>query len=141
MGEFEDFMNEKEKIPVLKLSREELLLIDWILTYPMPNMQVDLDWHMRWKQVRLTVWNKIIHMPPIGEDTVELSKEDVETMLCMTPTTFRWGRNPEDCGYSLKVKLAKYLLGEVEEEDANKNNTENKTETTGETTGGSVADS
>lgn len=140
MGALDEFLSATPKI---KVTRDELLLLDWILIFPAPAGQIDMDWHMKWKDLRLTIWNKIIHLPPAtGEDSLELSEEDAGTLLCLVPTTFRWGQG-DDCGYSLKYKLARFLLGEVDVEeakDADKNTTQSETPTTGETTGGTMAD-
>ena len=113
----------------LKLNRDELLLLDWVLHHPTPTLTPDLDWHMRWKDLREVIWRGI-HVITNNEKqaaaqgkqnqpesiTVALDTSDIHVLLALTPTTFRWGPG-DDCGFSLKVKLFRYLSGEEEWHD------------------------
>lgn len=100
----------------IRLNRDELLLLDWILTYPMPTSgPVELDWHMHtsWRALREQVWAKLRHGGQGG--MVWIDDQDGELLLALIPTTFRWATG-EDCGYSLKLKLSAALAGEEGEE-------------------------
>lgn len=104
----------------LQLNRGELLLLDWILVYPMPNTGADLDWHMEWQKVRLNIWSGIEELEERAKGNLEvvtdlvLKDNEVNVLLALVPTTFRWG-DGDDCGMSLKIKLYRALVGAEDE--------------------------
>jgi len=101
----------------ISINKDELLLLDWLLVFPMPCNQVDLDWHMKFAPFRLTIWEAI---EKVKEEEVTIEVEDAGLLLAIVPTTFRWspsepGKTSPDCGFSLKQKLARALITEREE--------------------------
>jgi hypothetical protein len=101
----------------LQLNKDELLLIDWVLCVYSHTIQADIEevveaWHLLRKKVWESIegFHSVLTTSPVP--TVSFDVDDVEAkwLLGMLPTTFRWGTGP-DCGYSLKRKLACFLLG------------------------------
>jgi hypothetical protein len=94
--------------PTLVLSRGELLLVDWIICGA---SRLLLDQSLDaltsdWKSERLAIWAALAHE---SESFVyQLDRTPAFILLAACPTTFRWGVG-DDVGYSLKMKLAKYL--------------------------------
>ena len=117
-------MNEYLGLPAYRagpsLTRDEALLLDWLLTYPMPAAVVELDWHLKWEALRLDLWSQLATEAKFIK--AEMSEREAAMFLAITPTTFRWG-NGSDCGYSLKIKLARFIQGKEEEPDADNQDT------------------
>ena len=105
----------------MKLSTDELLLLDWVFSTQGAKASGEtLDDLMRWRTLRERVWRALLlgrlsandkgsPEPPIDLDGFE------EELLALLPTTFRWGPG-EDCGITLKFKLAAELW-ETEERE------------------------
>ena len=110
----------------LRFNMDELLLLDWILT-PCSNIwpQATLDTAMTWHGIRLSVMDCISiydRQPRSGDGRpvdphpapmVAIGPSDANVLLALCPTEFRWGG--ENCGFSLKLKLRAYLIGEAQE--------------------------
>lgn len=147
-----------ERKTTLKLTHDELKLLDWVLHQPSPMPSpVDLEWHMRWKELRESLWAGIHRIEiekakaeaiktgsfkeKMALQPIELSPVDCSVLLALVPTTYRWGPG-KDCGFSLKLKLFQFLSGEEEyhadeTDDANKD----PSSSTGGTPEGTVAGS
>ena len=103
--------------PGIKLDQGELLLLDWVLcgaSRSIPN--ADLGYLLeKWHEFRLDIWRGIGQLKAPDANEVRLAFTDLEAraLLAVVPTTFRWGTGP-DCGYTLKTKLAKFLLGDIQ---------------------------
>lgn len=112
--------------PQLQLVMHELWLVDWVLCHPAPTGQVDLDWHMHWKDVRRSVWAALHRIDLARQETehkrerfdpqsccqtLDITMDDAEVLLALVPTTFLWGPGP-DWGQRLKMKLYRYISGE-----------------------------
>ena len=108
--------------PMIDLDRGELLLLDWVLCAQsrlIPN--ADLDYLLgAWHDFRLSIWSVLntdpmndLTSPSIPAAKFHITESEAKALLALTPTTFRWGTGP-DCGYSLKQKLAKFLLPQEE---------------------------
>ena len=119
-------MNDKEWAlpaePGIRLDQGELLLLDWVLcgaSRLIPD--ADLDYLLeKWHEFRLDVWRGIgqLKAPDVNEVELALTDPEAKVLLAVVPTTFRWGTGP-DCGYTLKTKLAKFLLGDSENDYEN----------------------
>jgi len=98
--------------PTIKVNRDELLLLDWTTgsaSHLIPN--ADLDELAKWHEFRMSVWTAIDSLSAESpEADFPLSEADAKILMAVVPTTFRWGTG-EDCGYSLKMKLSKFLQG------------------------------
>ena len=104
----------------LILTQDELWLLDWVLCYPMQQAAPQVEWHMTWATLRDDLWKAIIYLNEVakeGETPTEamvwIETSDLRVLLALTPTTFRWGTG-QDCGHSLKMKIAKALLAKGE---------------------------
>ena len=95
---------------IIRLTRDELLLIDHVLGSQTRLMMWE-DLHdmvdNHWGDIRLGLWVAMRGIADWAHDTapLEVTRRDCATLLAACPTTFRWGPGP-DCGESLKVKLA-----------------------------------
>ena len=122
-------------VGAIRLTRNELLLLDWVLCLQsglMVAVAEDIvgDWH----DFRMRVWRGVLDP---GHDTeaegvlFEVDETDAIVLLVVLPTSFNWGA--EDCGFSLKVKLATSLDGiyqdPIIEREAQGNAGENATKT------------
>lgn len=100
----------------MKLNLGELLLLDWITSAQGEKASAHVrDDLMRWRDLRERVWRSIIFCG-LGSDaevSMDLQLAECEELLCLLPTTFRWGTG-EDVGYSLKMGLASELWGSEE---------------------------
>ena len=103
--------------PGIKLDQGELLLLDWVLcgaSRAIPN--ADIGYLLeKWHEFRLDIWRGIkqLKAPDVNEVGLALIDLEARALLAVVPTTFRWGNGP-DCGYTLKNKLANFLLGDIE---------------------------
>lgn len=137
---------------LITLNSDELLLLDFILSYPMPSVSVELNWHMEWYDFRLQIWQKIHEFknqelicieehkakPQNPVASIDIDLTDARVLMSLVPTTFRWGPG-EDCGYSLKLKLYRYITGEEEYHAPDKNTSESKAPATDKTEDGPLA--
>ena len=104
----------------VRVSQDELLLLDWVLSYPERQAAVSLDWHMKWAELRLDIWGALAVAEKEKQNAsaeLAVSEGDAKVLLAIIPTTFRWAGSGDDCGYSLKMKIARYLLGEPDDEE------------------------
>ena len=99
----------------LLLSKGEMLLLDWVLHFPMPSGYTDIDWHMGWRDLRMNLWHQISSTDNTSSAVVWVERDNVHVLLALVPTTFVWSTG-EDVGYSLKVKLAAALEKVLEKE-------------------------
>jgi len=125
----------------IRLTRNELLLLDWVLCMQsglMISVAEDIvgDWH----EFRMRVWRGILDQAHLAEPEgimFEIDETDAIVLLVALPTTFNWGA--EDCGFSLKAKLATSLDGNytdpILEREVQENASENATEAVGDPKG------
>lgn len=127
----------------IRLTRGELLLLDWVLCTGSSLLAPITEDLMSWQDFRLVLWES---MPEPDESGVrpslgvmfDVGDIDAKVLLCAVPTTFSWG-DGSDCGFSLKLKLAQRLSGKYtdpkiqqdiddakEAENASKDETENQ---------------
>ena len=100
-----------DRVEQIRLVPTELLLIDWILCTGSSLLQMPMDelrdeWHM----LRQSVWEAYFANDEELGILFQLSEFQAKTLLTACPTTFAWG-DGFDCGFSLKEKLARMLLG------------------------------
>lgn len=89
----------------IRLNRDELMLLDWVLcTASSLMVPITDDLVDPWHEFRLRIWET---MP---EGLFSIEARDAKVLLTAVPTTFSWGTG-EDCGFSLKTKLSQWLLG------------------------------
>ena len=99
----------------VRLTRGELLLIDWIISTgsSLLSGKVLDDLVEGWHDFRQTVWRTIgvtvLNDQPLGA-LIALDEFTVKVLLAACPTTFQWG-DGVDHGYRLKVKLFAFLEG------------------------------
>ena len=112
--------------PVLRLTADELMLIDWVLCMYSHVLSGDLADYMRWEPVRTGVWevldllwDPLTVRPKEGTVVMVMPIPDARMLLAILPTTHRWGTG-FDCGFSLKRKLARYIRGLNTNDDQNK---------------------
>jgi len=109
--------------PGIKLDQGELLLLDWVLcgaSRLIPN--ADLDYLLEnWHDCRISIWRAIgqLKAPNANDVKLAFTEPEAKALLALCPTTFRWGTGP-DCGYTLKQKLSKFLMGEIANDNENK---------------------
>jgi hypothetical protein len=123
----------------IRLTRGELLLLDWVLCTGSSLMAGVSDDLMAWHVFRITLWEKMPSLDPDvkrcenfnlpnhpgkgAPETIEcqlcrpslgvmfnIEEVDAKVLLAVVPTTFTWG-DGVDCGLSLKLKLSQRLLG------------------------------
>jgi len=111
----------------IKVSEEELLLLDWVIGSAsglIPGATLD-ELMSNWSSLRVDVWQHIYEIKKLPTSSsgpsgilCSLSMDDfmARVLLAIVPTTFRWGTGP-DCGYSIKMKLCRFLLGDKDDED------------------------
>jgi len=133
-------------IEFIKVNEEELLLLDWVVGSAsglIPGASLE-DLMSNWSSLRLDVWQHIYELkklptfssgPPPGA-LCSLSMDDftARILLAVVPTTFRWGTGL-DCGYSIKMKLCRFLIGEKDDDDK----AQADSDTTNQATDGSVS--
>ena len=98
---------------LIYLCCDELLVLDWVLCAASGLVHEDSDPAFGWHETRLECWRQIIGL---GEDktslkALPLTPRDAKTLLRAVPTTLTWG-DGVDHGFNLKMKLAKFQLGE-----------------------------
>ena len=139
----------------LLLSIDELLLLDWVMCSAsrlIPDATLG-DLVVAWGGLRLELWHCLSKVDLEQHDgearakaqhTIDLSESDAKTLLALIPTTFRWGTGL-DCGYSLKMKLYRFLtndypVGKGEDDVSTSSASENKApdQTPGSTTDSAV---
>ena len=132
-------------VEFIKVNEEELLLLDWVVGSAsglIPGATLD-ELMSNWSLLRFDVWQHIDELKRLqssGSSTpgkeLPLSMDDwtARTLLAIVPTTFRWGTG-QDCGYSIKMKLCKFLMGERDDDDKTKADSD----TTDQTPDGSVS--
>ena len=106
------------KAKLMELNRDELMLLDWLFCgHGDPVTTEQRDGLMRWAHLRRRVWVTVIELDLATKELatasaadLDLSRDEQEELLALVPTTFRWGPG-EDCGLSLKRKLAYELYG------------------------------
>ena len=100
----------------VRLTRNELLLMDWSLctgSGMMAPLVLDLlDWH----RLRMEIWKAMPEpdaplpaKPSLGV-MFAMEETTAKLLLCAIPTSYEWG-DGADCGFSLKVKLNDFLWG------------------------------
>lgn len=119
-----------------RLTMQELLVLDFVLTHPMQAGYFAYDEYIKWSSVRRLVWCGIDEMdgalrrreeavkklpsgskkPGVPLWRLELTPSEAEILLMLIPPTMQLGSD-EDSGFSLKLKLSRYLEGK-EEADA-----------------------
>ena len=112
-------------VEFIKVNDEELLLLDWVIgsasgLIPMATLDELMS---NWSSLRLDVWQHIYELkklssgsPPGAVCSLSMDDFTARILLAIVPTTFRWGTGP-DCGYSIKMKLCRFLLGERDDDD------------------------
>jgi len=118
-------------VEFIKVNEEELLLLDWTIGSPsgyIPGATLD-ELMSNWSSLRLDVWQHIYELkklptsssgsPPGALCSLSMDDSMARILLAVVPTTFRWGTGP-DCGYSIKMKLCSFLLGEKNDDDKDK---------------------
>ena len=96
----------------LVLTQGELLLVDWIICGA-SHLLLDTDLGdlvAKWEPLRLRCWQAI--GTNLASCPLEMDTSEAHVVLAICPTTFRWGVG-DDVGFSLKLKLAKYLAPEM----------------------------
>ena len=121
-------------VEFIKVNEEELLLLDWVIGSAsglIPGATLD-ELMSNWSALRFDVWQHIYELKKLpvsssGPSGVlcSLSMDDftARILLAVVPTTFRWGTGP-DCGYSIKMKLCRFLLGERDDDDKDQANSD-----------------
>lgn len=103
----------------VSLDCDELLVIDWFLAaHYLANVsrgaeigEVIQSWH----GFRMDVWQGIRMSEAIGQTyRLAIDEGTAKYLFNWLPPTFLWGTG-RDCGFSLKVKLHRFLGGEPEE--------------------------
>ena len=141
--------------PLPLLSVDELLLLDWVMcsaSHLIPDISLG-DLVVGWGPLRMAVWRSLSRadVENATRETRDESKypfnfdETVAmNLLALVPTTFRWGTGL-DCGYSLKMKLYRFLtndypVGKGEDDVSTSSASENKApdQTPGSTTDSAV---
>jgi len=113
-------------VEFIKVNEEELLLLDWVIGSAsglIPGATLD-ELMTNWSFLRFDVWQHIRELKKLQSSSgkeLPLSMDDwtARTLLAVVPTTFRWGTG-QDCGYSIKMKLCKFLIGEKDDDDKTK---------------------
>ena len=96
----------------VSLNAGEIKYLDWAIcgaSRILPD--TDLDYLIgSWHPFRLDLWRLLVGINDSNETgLLELSDEDAKVLLAVLSPTFRWGTGP-DVGYSLKMKVARFLL-------------------------------
>ncbi|HEY3118761.1 MAG TPA: hypothetical protein VGK54_18625 [Chloroflexota bacterium] len=107
----------------MRIPQPELWVIDWVLCSQGESVNGQkLEALMSWRDLRERIWRAQMSAELATEDPakpaeaeIELSPEEYELLLAIVPTTFRWGTG-EDCGFSLKRRIAQELWGAEETE-------------------------
>ena len=117
--------NQDWQLPLVEfitVSEEELLHLDWVIGSAsglIPGATLD-ELMTNWSVLRLDVWQHIYELKSGSSpgSMCSLSMDDftARVLLAIVPTTFRWGTGL-DCGYSIKTKLCRFLLGEKDDDD------------------------
>lgn len=124
---------ELPKFDMVELTEEELLLLDWVICSAsglLPNVTLD-ELMNNWNSTRLKVWESILNIKNIKKTqqvtTIPFEVDEItaRVLLSVTPTTFRWGTG-NDCGYSLKLKLYRFINGDTDAEQQSSSPTEDK---------------
>jgi len=114
----------------INLTKEEFLLLDWVMGSA-SGLIIGAtleDLMERWAPLRFDVWKSIYDLEisrGISTAVYSLSMDDftARVLLAVVPTTFRWGTGT-DCGFSMKIKLYRFLIGERDGEHADTNKTD-----------------
>jgi len=126
-------------INFIKVNEEELLLLDWVIGSAsglIPGATLD-ELMSNWSSLRFDVWQHIHELKQLpslssGPSGIlcSLSMDDfmARILLAVVPTTFRWGTG-SDCGYSIKMKLCKFLIGEKNDDDKNQADSDSSPQT------------
>ena len=121
----------------INLTEEEFLLLDWCMGSAsglIPGATLD-DLMERWASLRFDVWKSIhtlIADAPGGAvnstSVLPLLMDEftARVLLAVIQTTFRWGTGA-DCGFSLKLKLYRFLIGERDAEHTDTDETDSST--------------
>ena len=98
---------------LIHLCCDELLVLDWVLCAASGLVQDDDDPAFGWHETRLECWRQVIDLADDKTSlrALPLTQRDARTLLRAVPTTLTWG-DGVDHGFNLKVKLAKFLIGE-----------------------------
>ena len=134
MPDWDSILDDIPSSDAIRLTRSELLLLDWVICSGSSLMAPISEDLMAWQDFRLQIWKAL---PEPDEKSLgvmfEIGEIDAKVLLAAVPTTFSWG-DGLDCGFTLKVKLAArlaltYIDPQIQEdEDARQNEAENKTE-------------
>ena len=105
----------------MNIPHDELLVLDWVLSGQGAHADLAIMENlMRWRDLRERVWRGIISAQlDSGPALMDFTETEAEELLAIVPTTFRWGTG-EDCGFSLKQRLAESLWGRSEHDSAEK---------------------
>jgi hypothetical protein len=100
--------------PALDLTEGELLLADWIICGASRLItEADTTFLVSaWEGVRLALWQAIDVAPTERAHSITINRFQVQALFAICPTTFRWGMG-DDVGFSLKMKLARFLAPEM----------------------------
>tara|TARA_B100000949_G_C13926534_1_gene303029 strand:+ start:68 stop:502 length:435 start_codon:yes stop_codon:yes gene_type:complete len=121
-------------IEFIKVNEDELLLLDWVVGSAsglIPGATLD-ELMSSWSSLRFDVWQHIHELkhlstlssgPSLGLCSLSMDDFMARILLAIVPTTFRWGTGL-DCGYSIKMKLCRFLLGEKDDDDKNQANSD-----------------
>jgi len=114
-------------VEFIKVNEEELLLLDWVVGSAsglIPGATLD-ELMSNWSSLRFDVWqriNELKQLPSVSSGpsgsvcSLNMDEFMARILLAVVPTTFRWGTG-SDCGYSIKMKLCRFLLGEKDDDD------------------------
>lgn len=113
-------MSQEWEVPggtVLRLTADELSLIDWLLCMYSHTFIGDIDDYMKCHDLRMDVWECLdllwdaaLSRSKEGTVIMPMTESWAKVLLSLAPTTHRWGTG-FDCGFSLKRKLFRYLKG------------------------------
>ena len=104
------------------IPQPELWLIDWVICGQGESVTGEkLGSLMSWGDLRERVWRAQISAELATQDPskpaeaeLDLTPAECDQLMAIIPTTFRWGTG-EDCGFSLKRKIAQELWGSDEQ--------------------------
>ena len=97
----------------ISLCYDEFLVLDWVLCAQSGLVQDDVDNTFGWHSTRLECWRQVIDLQGDTKAlrALPLKPRDAQKLLRAVPTTLTWG-DGVDHGFSLKIKLARFLMGD-----------------------------
>ena len=107
----------------MQIPQPELWVIDWVISGQGESVNGEkLESLMSWRDLRERIWRAQISAELATKDPakpaeaeLELSPAELEQLMAIVPTTFRWGTG-EDCGFALKRRISQELWGAEEGE-------------------------